>query len=162
MNKTIEGERLEISSGKLEISRDYFLSKMSTLKDRNSRDLVDTEEIKKRWKEYMEELYKKDLDELDYYDGVVSHPESDVLECEVKWDLGSIAVSKASGCDEIPVELFKTLKNDAIKVLHSICQQIWKTQQWPQYWKRSVSSQFPRRVVLNNVLTKRQCTHLPC
>ena len=162
MNKTINGERLEIPSGKLEISRDYFLSKMSTLKDRNSRDLVDTEEIKKRWKEYMEELYKKDLDEPDYYDGVVSHPESDILECEVKWDLGSTAVSKASGCDGIPVELFKTLKDDAIKVLHSICQQIWKTQQWPQDWKRSVSSQFPRRVVLNNVLTKRQCTHLPC
>ena len=78
---------------------------MGTLKDRNSRDLVDAEEIKKRWKEYMEELYKKDLNEPDYYDGVVSYPEPDLLQCEVKWNLGSIAVNKASGCDGIPVEL---------------------------------------------------------
>ena len=110
----------------------------------------------------MEEPYKKDLNEPDFYLGVVSHPEPDILECEVKWSLGSTVVNIASGCDGIPVELFKTLKNDAIKVLHSICQQIWKTQQWPQYWKRSISPQFPRRVVLNHVLTIRQCTHLPC
>ena len=95
---------------------------MSIVNDINSRDLVDTEEIKKRWKVYMEELYKKDLNEPDYYDGVVSHPEPDILESEVKQALESTAVNKASGCDKIPVELFKTLKDDAIKVLLSICQ----------------------------------------
>ena len=103
------------------------------MKDKNGRDLVDTEEIKKRWKEYTEELYKKDINELDYYDGVVSHPEPDNTECEVKWALGCIAVNNiASGCDEIPSELFKSLKEDDSKVLHSLCQQICKTQQWPQ------------------------------
>ena len=91
------------------------------------RDLVATEEIKKRWKEYTEELYKKEPNEQDYCDDVVSHPEPDILECEVKWALGSTAVNKASGCDEISAELFKILKDDAIKVLHSICQQIRKT-----------------------------------
>ena len=100
---------------------------MGTIKDKNGRDLVDAEEIKKRWKDYMEELYRKDLNELDYNDGVVSHPEPDILDSKVKWTLGSIAVNKASVCDGILVELFKTLKDDAIKVLHSICQQIWKT-----------------------------------
>ena len=98
-----------------------FHPKMGIIKDRNSGDLVDAEEIKKRWKEYMEE-YKKDLNEQDYYNGVVSHPEPDILECEVKWALGSTAVNKTSECDGILVELFKTLKDDAIKVLHSICQ----------------------------------------
>ena len=111
---------------------------MCTVKDRNGRDLVDAEEIKKRWKEYTEELYKKDLNELDNYDGLVSHPEPDMLESEVKWALGSTAANKASGGDGIPVELFKSLKDDTIKVLRSIFQQIWKTQQWPQDWKRSV------------------------
>ena len=91
-----------------------------------------------RWKEYKEELYKKDLNEPDYYNDVFSHPEPDILECEVKWALRSTAVNKASGCDEIPVKLFKFLKDEAIKVLHSLCQQIWKTQQWPQDWKRSI------------------------
>ena len=103
---------------------------MGTIKDRNGRDLVDVEEIKKRWEEYTEELFKKDLNKLDNYDGVVSHPEPDILECEVKWALKSTAVNKASGCVGIPGELFKTLKNGVITVLHSICQQIWKTQQW--------------------------------
>ena len=102
----------------------------------------------------MEELYKKDLNELDNYDGVVSHPEPDILECEVKWALGSTAVNKASGCDGIPVELFKTLKDDAIKVLHSICQQIWKTQQWPQDWKRSILIPIP-----NKASTKERSNH---
>ena len=108
-----------------------FCPKMGTVKDINVRDLVDAEEIKKRWKEYTEERYKKDTNELDYYDGVVSHPETDILESEVQWALGSTAAAanKASGYDGIPVELFKTLKDDAIKVLHSIRQQIWKTQQ---------------------------------
>ena len=99
---------------------------MGTIKDKNSRDLVDTEEIKKRWKEYTEELLKNDLNEQDNYNGVVSHPEPDILECVVKWALGSIAVNKASGCRGILVELFKTLKDDAIKVLHSICQKFWR------------------------------------
>ena len=103
--------------------------KMGTIKDINGKDLVDAEEIKKRWKEYMEELYKKDLNEPDYYDGTVSHSELDILECKVKWALRSPAINKASGCNEISAELFKSLKDDAIKVLHSICQQIWKTQQ---------------------------------
>ena len=101
---------------------------MGTIMDKHGRDRVDAEEIKKRWKEYTEELYKKDLNEPDYYDGAVSHPEPDILECEVKWAFRT-AVNKASGCNGIPVELFKILKDDAIKVLHSICQQIQKTQQ---------------------------------
>ena len=105
-----------------------FFPKVDTIKDINDRDLVDAEEIKKRWKEYMQKLYKKDPNKLDYYDGVVSHPEPDNLEHEVKWALGSSTVNKASECDGIPEELLKTLKDDAIEVLHSICQQIWKTQ----------------------------------
>ena len=123
---------------------------MGTIKDKNGRDRVDAEETKKRWKEYMEELYKKDLNEPDYYDGVVSHPEPDILECEVKWALGSTAVNKDSACNGIPVELFKTLKDDAIKVLHSVCLQIWTAQQWPTGKGRS-SSQFPIREVLKKV-----------
>ena len=113
---------------------------MGTIKDKNDRDQVDTEDIKMRWKEYMEELYKTDLNEPDYYNDVVSH-----LQCEVKWALRSIAVNKASGCDKIPAELFKSLKDDAIKVLHSLCQQIWKTQQWPQDWKRSILIPIPKK-----------------
>ena len=105
------------------------------MNERNSRDFIVAEEIKKRWKEYMEKLYKKDLKELDNYDSVVNHSELDILECEVKWASGSTALNKASGCNGIPVELFKTLKDDAIKVFHSVCQQTWKTQQWPQDWK---------------------------
>ena len=101
----------------------------------------------------MGELYKKDFDELDKYGHVVNHLEPDILEREVKWALGSTAVNKASGCDGIPVELFKTLKDDTIQVLHSIRQQVWKTQQWPQDWKRSILIHFPRRVVLKNVQT---------
>ena len=102
-------------------------------------------EIKKRWKEYTEELYKKDLNDLDNHDDVVTHPEPDILDCEVMWTLGSTAVNKASEGDGIPAELFKILKDDAIKVLHSICQQIWKTQQWPQDWNRSILTPIPRK-----------------
>ena len=120
-------------------------TKMDTIKDKNCRDLVDTEQIKKRWKEYTEELYKEDLNELDYYDGVVSHTEPDILEWEVKWALRSTAVNAASGCDEITAELFRSLRKDAIKVLHSLCQQIWKTQQWPQDWKRSILIPIPKK-----------------
>ena len=101
-------------------------------------DLTEAEDIKKRWKEYTEELYKKDLHDPDNHDGVITQPEPDILECEVKGALESITTNKASGRDGIPVELFQILKDDAVKVLHSICQQIWKTQQWPQDWKRSV------------------------
>ena len=102
-------------------------------------------EIKKRWKEYTEELYKKDLNDLDNHDDVVTHPEPDILECEVKWTLRSTAVNKASEGDGISAELFKILKDDAIKVLHSTHQQIWKTQQWPQNWKRSVFISIPKK-----------------
>ena len=105
---------------------------MGIIKDINRRDLADAEEIKKSWKEYMEKLYKKDPNELDDYDAMVSHPEPDILDNEVKCDSGSTAVNKISGCEGIPVALFTALKHDAIKVLYSTCQQIWKTQQWPQ------------------------------
>ena len=101
-------------------------------------DLTEAEDIKKRWQEHTEELYKKDLHDLDNHDGVITHLEPDILECEVKWALGSITMNKASGGDGISVELFQILKDDAVKVLYSICQQIWKTQQWPQDWKRLV------------------------
>ena len=95
-------------------------------------DLTEAEEIKKRWQEYTEELYRKDLNEPGNHDGVITHLESDILECEVRWALGNITVNKATGGDGIPAELLQILKDDAVKVLHSICQQIWKTQQWPQ------------------------------
>ena len=98
-----------------------------------------------RWQQYTEELYKKDLNDPDNHDGVITHLESDILECEVKWALGSITTNKASGGDGIPVELFQILKDDAVKVLHSICQQIWKTQQWPQHWKRLVFIPIPKK-----------------
>ena len=105
-------------------------AKMGSIKDTNGMDLTEAEDIKKRWQEYTE-LYKKDLHNPDNHDGVITHLEPDILECEVNWALGSITMSKATGGDGIPVELFQILKDDAVKVLHSICQQIWKTQQWP-------------------------------
>ena len=111
---------------------------MGLIKDRNGTDLIEAEDIKKRWQEYTEELYKKDLHNPDNHYGVITHLEPDILECEVKWALGNITMNKARGGDGIPVELFQILKDDAVKVLHSICQQIWKTQQWPQDWKRLV------------------------
>ena len=111
---------------------------MSTKKDRNGVDLTEAEDIKKRWQEHTEELYKKDLHYPDNHNGVITHLEPDILECEVKWALGSIITNKASGGDGVPVELYQILKDDAVKMLHSICQQICKTQQWPQNWKRSV------------------------
>ena len=116
--------------------------KMGTIMDRNGKGLIEAEEIRKRWKDYTEEMYKKCLDD---HDAVVSHPEPDILECEVKWAIGSTAVNKASGSDGIPAELFKILKDDALKVLHSICQQIWKTQQRPQDWKRSILIPIPKK-----------------
>ena len=110
---------------------------MGTMKDRNGMDLTEAEDIKTRWQEYTE-LHKKDLHDPDNHDGMIKHLEPDILKCEVKWSLGSITMNKASGGDGIPVELFQILKDDAVKVLHSIGQQIWKTNQRPQDWKRSV------------------------
>ena len=118
---------------------------MGLRKHRNGLDLTETEDIKKRWQEYTEELYKKDLHDQDNHDGVMTHLEPDILECEVKWALESITTNKARGGDGISVELFQTLKDDAVKVLHSICQQIWKTQQWPQDWKRSDFIPIPKK-----------------
>ena len=109
---------------------------MGSKKDRNGMDLKEAEDIKKRWQEYTEELYKKDPHDPVSHDGVITDLEPDILECEVRWALESITMNKASGGDGIPVELFQILKDDAVKVLHSICQQIWKTQQWQRDWKR--------------------------
>ena len=122
-----------------------FHAKMGSIKDRKGMDLTEAKDIKKRWQEYTEELYKKDLHHPDNHDGVITHLEPDILECEVKWALESITMNKASGGDGIPVELFQILKDDAVKVLHSICQQIWETQQWPQDWKRSVFIPTPQK-----------------
>ena len=117
---------------------------MGTIKDRNGIDLTDAEDIQKRWQEYTE-LYKKDLHNSGNHDGKITNLEPDILECEVKWTLGSITTNKASESDGIPDELFQILKDDAVKVLHSICQQIWKTQHWPQDWKRSVFIPIPKK-----------------
>ena len=130
---------------KIRATEGTFHAKMGSIKDRNGMDLTDAEDIKKRWQEYTEELYKKDLHDPDNHDGVITHLESDILESEVKWALGSITTNKANGGDGIPVELFQILKDDAVKVQHSICQQIWKTQQWPQAWKRSVFIPIPKK-----------------
>ena len=111
---------------------------MGSIKDKNGMDLTETEDIKKGWQEYTEELYKQDLHDPENHNGVITHLEPDILECEVKQALESITTNKANGCDGIPVELFQILKDDAVKVLHSICQQIWRPQQWPQDWKKSV------------------------
>ena len=118
---------------------------MGSIKDRTGRDLTEAEDIKKRWQEYTEELYERGLHDPDDHDGAITHLEPDILECEVKWALGSITTNKASGYDGIPVDLFQILKADAVKVLHSICQQIWKTLQWPQDWKSSVFIPIPKK-----------------
>ena len=123
---------------KIRDTRGTFHAQMGTIKDQNGMDLTEAEDIKKRWQEYTEELWKKDLNDLDNHNGVITHLESDILECEVKWALGSITINKASGGDWIPADLFQILNYDAVKMLHSICQEIWKIQQWPQDWKRSV------------------------
>ena len=130
---------------KIRDTKGTFHAKMGTIKDRNAMDLTEAEDIKKRCQEYTEDLYKKDLHDPVNHDGVITHLEPDILECEVKWALGGITLNKASGGDGIPVELFQIIKNDALKVLHSICQQIWKTQQWPQDWKRSVFIPIPKK-----------------
>ena len=118
---------------------------MGSTKDRNGRELTEAEDIKKRWQEYTEALYKKDLHDPDNHESVITHLEPDILECEAKWALGSITTNKASGGDGIPVQLFQILKDDAVKMLHSVCQQNWKTQQWPQDWKRSAFIPIPKK-----------------
>jgi len=123
---------------KVRDTKGTFHAKMGSIKDRNGMDLTEAEDIKKNWQQYTEELYKKELHDLDNHDGVITQLEPDILQCEVKWVLESITTNKASEGDGIPVELFQILEDDAVKVLHSICQQIRKTQQWPQDWKRSV------------------------
>ena len=130
---------------KIRDTKEIFHAKMGSIKDRNGLDLTEAEDIKKRWQEYTEELYKKDLHDSDNHDDVITNLEPDILESEVKWALESITMNKASGGDGIPVELFQILKDDAVKVLHSICQQIWKTQQWPQNCKRSVFIPIPKK-----------------
>ena len=130
---------------KIRDTKGTFHAKMGSIKDRNGMDLTEAEGIKKRWQEHTQELYKKDLHDPDNHDGVITHIEPDILECEVKWALGSTTKNKASGGDGIPVELFQILKDDAMKELHSICQQIWKTQQWPQDWKRSLFIPIPKK-----------------
>ena len=130
---------------KIRHTKGTFHAKMGSIKDRNGMDLTKAEDIKKKWQEYMEELYKKDLHDPDNHEDVSTHLESDTLECEVKWALESITMNKASGGDRIPVELLQILNDDAVKVLHTICQQIWKTQQWPQDLKMSVFIPIPKK-----------------
>ena len=133
---------------KIRDTKGNFHAKMGPIRDRNCMDLTKAEDIKKRWQEY-KELLKKNLNDLDNHDGVISHPETNTLECKVKWALGSITMNKASGGDRISTELFQILKDDSVEVLHSICQQIWKTQQWLQDWKRSVFIPIPKKCNVN-------------
>ena len=130
---------------KIRDTKGILHAKMGSIKDRNGMDLTEAEDIKKKWQEYTEELYKKDLQDQDIHDGVTTHQEPDILKCEVKWALESITTNKDSGGDGVPIELFQILKDDAVKVLHSICQHIWKTQQWPQHWKRAVFIPTPNK-----------------
>ena len=144
---------------KVRDTKGIFHAKMGSVKDRNCIDLKGTKDIMKGWQGYTEELYRKDLHSPDNHNGMITHLKPDILECEVKWALESITMNKASEGDEIPVELFQTLKDDAVKVLHSICQQIWKTQQWPQDWKRSVFIPIPKK---GNAKECSNRTHLTC
>ena len=129
---------------KIRDTKGTFHAKMGSIKDRSDMDLTEAEDIKKRCQEYTE-LSKKDIHDPDNHDDVITHLEPDIIECRVKWALGNITTNKASGGDGIPAELFKILKDDAVKVLHSVHQQIWKTQQWPQDWKRSVFIPIPKK-----------------
>ena len=131
---------------KIRDTKGIFHAKMGSIKDRNGMDLTEAEDIEQRWQEYTEELFEKDLHDSFNHDGMITHLEPDTLECEVKWALGSITKSRTSGGDGIPVELFQILKDDAVKMLYSICQQIWKTQQWPQDWKISVFIPIPSKI----------------
>ena len=141
---------------KIRDTKGIFHAKLGTIKDRNGMDLTKAEVIKKRWQEYTEELHKNDLHDPDNHDGEITNLEPDILECEVKWALESITMNKASGGDGMPGELFQILKDDAVKVLHSICQQIWKTQQWPQDWKSQFSFQSQRKAMPKNAQTTTQ------
>ena len=146
---------------KIRDKKGTFHGKMRTIQERNAMDITEADDIKKRWQEYTEKLYKKDLHDPDNHDGVIAHQEPDILECKVKWALGSITINKASGGDGIPVELFQILKDDAVKLLHSICQQIGKTQQWPQDWKMSVFIPIPKKGQCQIMLKPpHNCTHL--
>ena len=146
---------------KIRDTKGIFHANMGTKKDRNGMDLTEAEGVKKAWQQYTEELYKNDLHDPDNHDSVITHLEPDIMECEVKWALGSITTNKASGGDGIPVELFQILKDDAVKVQHSICQQIWKTRQWPQDWKRSVFIPIPKERQCKRMLKlPHNCTHL--
>ena len=151
----IEENRLGKTRNLFKIIRDSkgtFYAKVGTIKDRNCMDLTEAGDIKKRWQEYTEELYKKDLHDSDNQRGVIIQLEPDILECKVKWALGSITTNKASGSDGIPVELIQILKDDAVKVLYSICQQIWKTQQWPhRTGKGQLSLQSQRKAMSKNI-----------
>ena len=122
-----------------------FHAKVGSIKDRNGEELTEAEEIKKRWQEYTEELYRKSLNDTNNHKGVIIHLEPDILECEVKWAIGSITTNKASRGVEIPAELFQILKDNAVSVLHSVCQQIWKIQQWPQDWNMTVFIYIPNK-----------------
>ena len=130
---------------KIRDTKGTFHEKMGSIKDRNGMDLTEAEDIKKRWQEYTEELYKRDLHDADNHDSMITHLEPDILEWDIKWALGNITTNRTNGDNGIPVELFQILKDDAVKVLQSICQQIWKTQQWPQDWKRSVFIPIPKK-----------------
>ena len=144
---------------KIRDTKGTFHAKMGSIKDRSGMDLTEAEDIKKRW-QYTEQ-YKTELHDPDNHDGVITHLEPDILECEVEWALKSITTNKASGGDRIPVKLFQILKDDAVKVLHSICQQIWKTQPWPQDWKRSVfHSNSKERQCQRMLKLPHNCTHL--
>ena len=147
---------------KIKDTKGTFHAKMGTIKDRNGMNLTKAEDIKKRWQEYTEELYKKDLLDPDNHNGVITHLEPDILECKVKWALGSMTMNKASGGDGIPVELFQILKDDAVQVLHSICQQIWETQQWPQLEKLSLHSNPKERQCQRMLKLLHNYTHLRC
>ena len=145
---------------KIRDTKGTFQAKMGTIKDQSGMDLTEAEDVKKRWQEYTD-LYKKDLHDPNNHDDVITHLEPDILECKVKWTLGSITTNKASGGDGIPAELFQILKDDAVKVLHSICQQIWKTQQCPQTGKDQFSFQSQRKVMPKNVQNTTQLHSSP-
>ena len=147
---------------KIRDTKGTFHAKMGLIKDRYGLALTEAKDIKKRRQEYTRELYKKELHDQDNHNSVITHLEPDILECEVKWALESITMNKASGSDGIPVELFQILKDDAVKVLHSICQQIWKTQQWPQDWNRCFHSSPKERQCQIMFKLLHNCTHLTC
>ena len=147
---------------KIRNTKGTFHAEMGSIKDRNGMDLTEAEDIKKRWQEYTEELYKKALHEPDNHHGVITHLEPDILECEVKWALGSITTNKGNGGEGIPVELFQILKDDAVKVLHSICQQMWKTAVATGLEKASFHSNPKERQCQRMFRLPHSCTHLTC